>query len=322
MCPTNETININDPELTEKPQDIKWLTKRHATRLSELGMESKAWRSQRCADVVAKECPNNHYEFETWYCELRSCTGCGPRRAARYFERWKDMLKVWAEGTHGVKGREFTRFTYCDIRIPLQVENLRTFSKTLRTYVEDKLAGQDAIIGINWSNVVGYENGCALARILFVYDRETHPDHDWWKGLWPDAEVDVHTIPIYRLPYFFERLFLVPYLPKSPEDRAQQEYIFNGIRMLHGSCPSTHNFEKWEFDNPEDHAEELIVLEPQTNTTNSPPDHAHGLIRGKHCRKCGQPFVRASRWLPVSELREVLRRRNPADFFPLRPPRE
>ena len=309
MCPS-ATIDINDPELTDVIQVFKSLTKRQAIHLSKLGRDKKAWRVEGCGDLRARVCPNNHCSTEARNCECRTCIDCRPRQLKKWYEARRSAITAAAKNTRGL-----AQFVYCEIRQPLDLTNLREFSHGLRNHVADHLLTRDDVdgeVGLGWTHTYGYEAGCVMARTLFILDTETDTNWDWWKALWPNAKVNVHIIPIYRLPYFMEHLFLVPFLPKTPEARAEMEVMFEGVNMLLSNRKG--------MEREENQQDAPFVEESEKPSTNEPaPEHLQGLTPRCHCPKCGLKFTHVTRFMSLFALREVIARRDRADFYEIPP---
>jgi hypothetical protein len=302
-------ISTNPPEPLTNPQAIA---------LDAYGLDKKARRLEDCGKFArAVVCKNGHYHhIEISLCELKYCPDCGERLAEEKIRVWDPILSM-AERVDGrlvyitIENPQATRSVECSTNISNVESTLRDeFYRIGAPALQGHFIGNPGWLGNNF-----------ITRILLV-DMFVLNDGapgvsslptDYWKNLFPGCKVAVNVEKLSYLKYCFKKL-VRPLRIDSPEDRAEQEFLFHRKRQFRAVNVSLGNLDQFaaKSSNPEEiTGEDCLSVEYTTDkdgsvahesstpvdsdTSNSPPGPSYIQHQAQssqparhyhHCREC------------------------------------
>lgn len=278
--------------LTATPQRLgsDCFSKAYPRRLAELDHFRRASRYANCSRCgKMRACAAPHYIKQIFRCGLRFCADCAEMLADRLFVRYQPALHaIMKSATPG------TKFTYLEIshEIPRDTSDIASVKGT-RIILDDWLAKVRATLTAalpnipHWSYALGYTHESRFTvRILALTG---HLDAS---TLFPSAaSIWKETPPMYRLAAYFRDKLLSVWMPDSPEDRAEHEALFDGLRRLRGS--KVMDLHKISDE------EDLSVEAPPDSTDKYPakPSHPPGT-----CPECGGKFTHETDLMPIEDL--------------------
>jgi len=254
--------------LDNEPQDLRLPETPIGIKLLNIGYDKEALRFERCSEVIPRKCALGHIDRRLrLMCGFKMvCVHCAEIWAKERTEGWKNYLDFMskAEG----------KFTYAEVSLgmPRSKEAINAFCATL---------GQ-SIPYIHWKHIVGYDGPELLFRLLIEGDHSKEKFAKLFSKVPSFSLRKHHVVPLYRITYFFEKVFLEPWILTDPQEAASQLILLKGMHMLRGpKC--TCCGEEFQEDGP---GENLVEEDSPTEKSNSNDDkHFHT------CQTCRGPLT-------------------------------
>lgn len=283
--------SVDDPafQQLQSPRDPDSYRTQLARDLASLGRPKKARRLDDCDRFGhMQKCAQGHVTECVSHCGERCCYKCAERELDNNLEDWRLTADHLAKGAGDWAP---ARFTFLDIKIPCDFENVRELVAQV-VKVMDRSRNSSRCL-LNYSRMVfaaGFDSDSHLVVRVLAFD-----DAPWTAQQYRDAlagcEVEVSIVPT-RLaePGWFKRLFKVT-LPKDSMSRAKMEIAFERLRRIRSVG----------FINIQENPE--IIVEEDCTTTDNADDTDNSLNSDevgskshycKVCPRCGSRIVQVT----------------------------
>jgi len=242
------SVSINHPDLTEKILEPAPLTDPQAIALAALGLSDKAFNLEKCGrSSHLLECKAKHQKPVLHHCSQRFHSICSDILADNTFERKRAEVRQ----LHQDYGRHLekmgAKLVYIEVAQPIE------WSRDSLEAITEETADTVTSLSFLLPTYIGVPNafkqdGKAYLRILLpmVPDapiqtlddfaegktcRWNGTDPDFWRSLWPNAEVKVRTAKPHQSLRFLRSDLLKPML-SGPNANAESEAIFENFHTL------------------------------------------------------------------------------------------
>lgn len=293
--------------LNDTPQDVSFGAATFTSTFAKLIFklcedEQRAKRADCCGQWCRLRDAAGHTVEEVHFCSLPFCAPCALRRSERYLKSWNETLQ---NEMASMRHLDTAHLVYLRVSIPRPERSLADAKLIMQRY------GAIDVGLYHWTSLVKYEGNNLILKMLLV--NTTSMDPNSWALLFPsDAKVEVQTQSMSRLAYYFQYHLLVPETPKSPQDCAEQEVLFSGMRRLRNyginlpkEAPEWAEGELFvqEVDLTNNSAEEVAEIERRlTELPVDPPETVPNTApRRRCCQVCGLPFIEVSQIFHADE---------------------